>query len=239
MVHEGFWLGCLNPDDLNSVTAQNFDQSQFYASSNHNRSGFFQWEQKALDQFFRGGSRVLVAGAGGGREVLALRQSGFAAEGFECSMALVQASRRIFDEAGEANYLIYCAPDNVPDGPAVYDGVIVGWTVYTHIPTRWARIRFLQALHQRALSHAPLLLSCFIRSAPSSDDAMVFRIARLCSYFSRGRREPIEIGDRITFARYVHWFTENELHEELRAAGFRVAHSAQDGDLGYAVAIAE
>jgi hypothetical protein len=81
-MHEGFWLGCLNADELNAVTADHFDQSQCYASTEHNLSGFFGWEESVLDRFFRRGSRILVAGAGGGREVLALRKAGFDADGF-------------------------------------------------------------------------------------------------------------------------------------------------------------
>lgn len=238
-IHEGFWLACLNPDELNAITAQNFDHSQFYSSNTHNRSGFFEWEQQTLDRFFRPGSRVLVAGAGGGREVLALRKSGFEAEGFECSLPLVKASQEIFEELGDPDYLVHCPADCVPVGPATYDALIVGWTVYTHIPTRGRRIRFLQALRQRALPDAPLLISFFVRRASSSDDVLVYRVARFWSFFSRARKEPLEIGDHISYARYAHWFTERELAEELRAAGFRVAHFVEQGEFGYAVGVAE
>lgn len=239
IVHEGVWLGSLSPDELNQVTAENFDQSQFYSSKDHNRSGFFEWEQEMLDRFFRRGSRVLVAGAGGGREVLALRKSGFEAEGFECSMPLIEASRRIFDEQGESSYLIHCPPDCVPAGPAVYDALIIGWTVYTHIPTRTRRILFLEAIRKRALQRAPILISFFVRSSLSGDDAMVYRISRWCSFLSLPRKGTSEVGDHIRFGRYVHSFTQDEVSEELRAAGFRVAHFAESGDLGYAVGIAE
>ena len=238
IVHEGFWLGCLSPDELNAVTAEHFDHSQFFSSNGHNRSGFFQWEQKTLDQFFRRGWRVLVAGAGGGREVLALRHSGFEAQGFECSPALVDASQRIFDELGESDYLVHCPPDTVPPGPPTYDALIVGWTVYTHIPTRDRRIRFLEDLRKRALPHAPVLISFFARQDLSIDAVLVYRLAKVRSLFARARRETVEIGDHISFARYVHAFTEDELAEELKHAGFRVAHFAQEGDWGYAVGIA-
>lgn len=236
IIHEGFWLGCLGPDELNAVTTEHFDHSRFYSSNSHNRSGFFEWEQKTLDEFFQAGSRVLVAGAGGGREVLALRQSGFEAQGFECSSALVDASHRIFDELGDSDYLVHCPPDSVPPGPPTYDALIVGWTVYTHIPTRERRIRFLDALRRRALPHAPLLISFFTRQG--TDAILVYRLAKVCSVFARARREPLEMGDHIRFARYVHLFTQDELVEELKDSGFEVAHFAQEADLGYAVGIA-
>jgi hypothetical protein len=143
-MHEGFWLGCLNADELNAVTAEHFDQSQYYASTEHNLSGFFGWEKSVLDRFFRRGSRILVAGAGGGREVLALRKAGFDAEGFECSLPLVRASEQIFDRLGESRYVSLCEPDSVPQGPRIYEGLVVGWTIYTHIPTKARRVGVAQ-----------------------------------------------------------------------------------------------
>ena len=238
-MHEGFWLGCLNADELNAVTAEHFDQSQFYASTEHNLSGFFGWEKSVLDRFFRRGSRILVAGAGGGREVLALRKAGFDAEGFECSAPLVRASEKIFDRVGESKYVTLCEPDSVPPGPRIYEGLVVGWTVYTHIPTKARRVAFLQALSQRALPGSPLLISFFARHSGSREDVLVHRTARLCRFLLRGRKEPLEVGDRIRYARFVRWFSSGEVEAELRTAGFRSVHCGADGDMGYTVGVAE
>ena len=238
-MHEGFWLGCLSADELNAVTAEHFDQSQYYASTEHNLSGFFDWEKSVLDRFFRRGSRILVAGAGGGREVLALRKAGFYAEGFECSLPLVRASEQIFDRLDESKYLTFCEQDSVPPGPRIYDGLVVGWTVYTHIPTKARRAAFLRALSQRALPNSPLLISFFARHNSSSDEALVHRTARLCWFFLRGRKESLELGDRISFARFVHSFTSDEVEAELRTAGFRVEEHGEESGLGYTVGIAE
>jgi hypothetical protein len=238
-MHEGFWLGCLNADELNAVTAEHFDQSQYYSSAEHNLRGFFEWEQSALARFFRRGSRILVAGAGGGREVLALRKAGFEAGGFECSLPLVRASEQIFDGLGESNYVTYCEPDSVPPGPRIYDGIVMGWTVYTHIPTKARRVAFLRALSQRALPNSPLLISFLTRHSSSSDEALVYRVATLCRFFLHGSKEPLELGDRISFARYIHSFTSDEVEAELRSAGFRIEYHHDDGGFGYTVGIAE
>lgn len=238
-MHEGFWLGCLSADELNAVTAEHFDQSRYYASAEHNLSGFFEWEKPLVDGCFRRGSRILVAGAGAGREVLALRKAGFDAEGFECSLPLVRASEQIFSRLGESRYLTFCEPDSVPPGPPIYDGLVVGWGAYTHIPTKARRIAFLQALGRRALPHSPLLISFFARSSGSRDEVLVHRTARLARFFLRGRKEPLELGDRISFARFVHRFSRNEAEAELKTAGFRVAQHGEEGDLGYAVGFAE
>jgi hypothetical protein len=242
-IHEcdarGFWLCFLNVDELNALTSEHFDQSRYYASTEHNLSGLFEWEKSVLDRFFRRGSRILVAGAGGGREVLALRQGGFDAEGFECSVPLVRASEQIFDRLGESKYIAFCEPDRVPLGPRIYDGLVVGWTVYTHIPRKARRVAFLQALRQRALADSPLLISFFERHIGSGDEALVHRTAKLCEFFLRGRKEPLELGDRISFSRFVHSFTSDEVESELRSAGFRVVGHGEEGGMGYTVGIAE
>jgi hypothetical protein len=216
-VHEGVWLGCLSADDLNAVTAKHFDESQFYASKAHNVSGFSDWESPLLDRYFR-------------------RKVGFDAEGFECSLPLVRASQEIFGQLGESKYVTYCPPDTVPSGLPVYDGLIVGWSAYTHIPTTLRRIAFLQALRQRALPHSPLLISFFTR-LPDSRDDLVYRTARLCRFF--GDRELLSLGDHLEWRRYVHRFARDELEAELRTAGFRIEHYNEQGGDGQAVGIAE
>jgi hypothetical protein len=226
-LHEGFWLGCLSADDLNAVTGDHFDKSKCYASSEHNLGGLFSWEAYLLDHYFRPASRLLVAAAGGGREVLALRRAGFDAEGFECCLPLVWASEAIFGRLGEPNHVIHCAPDCVPAGLQIYEGLILGWTAYTHIPTK----------RSRALPHSPILLSFFTRACSSPDDILVYRIAKFFQTLFRSK--PVELGDRISFARYVHSFTHNELEEELRAAGFRLAYYKDEGQWGCAVGTAE
>jgi hypothetical protein len=235
-VHEGVWLGYLSADDLNAVTARHFDESQFYASNAHNLSGFFDWEPPLLERYFRRGSRILVAAAGAGRETLALRKAGFDAEGFECSLPLVRASQEIFNQLGESKYVTYSPPDAVPSGPPVYDGLIVGWSGYTHIPTTLRRIAFLQALRQRALPRSPLLISFFTRLPESSDD-VVYRTATLCRFF--GGRELLSPGDHLEWRRYVHRFTRDEVEEELRMAGFLIEYYNEESGEGQAVALAE
>ena len=236
-LHEGFWLSCLSADDLNAVTAKHFDDSQHYASTDHNLAGLFNWERLLLDRYFQRGSHLLVAAAGAGREVLALRKAGFDAEGFECSLPLVRASQKILDQQGQSKYLTYCPPDSVPTGPPIYDGLIVGWGGYTHIPTKLRRIAFLQALHQRARPHSPLLISFFLRNTDSYD-AVIHRTAGVCRLL-RKDRDLLDPGDHIEWKRYVHRFTRDELERELEAAGFRVAHYAEEDGAGHAVGSAE
>lgn len=236
-VHEGFWLGCLTAGELNAITAAHFGESRFYTSSQHNLSGFFDWEVEVLGRYFRPGSRLLVAAAGAGREVLALRKAGFDAEGFDCSVPLVHASQRIFEELGEPDPVNYWPPDSVPPGSASHDGLILGWGAYTHIPTRTRRVAFLGGLRKRVPSESPLILSFFTRQNDSGYENLVHRAGTLCGLFLRARKEPLELGDRIEWSRFVHRFTRDELEGELRSAGFRVEYYREGSNAGHAVAM--
>ncbi len=236
-VHEGFWLGCLSAEDLNAITAGHYQQSQEYSSPEHNQRGLFDWEATALNRYFQPGSRILVAAAGGGREVLALRRAGFQAEGFECSPALVRAGDELFNKLSEPRGVTLCAADEVPAGPFTYDGVIVGWSAYTHIPTRRRRVAFLQGLKQRAVAGSPILISFFPRERSSGYEGLVYAVARVSRVLFRGRKGKSELGDHLGWC-FSRTFTREEVEGELRAAGLRPVHFSEVGE-GHAVGVAE
>jgi hypothetical protein len=238
-LHEGCWLGLLNADDLNAVTAAYYNESPYYASKEHILSGFQDWEKFATDRYSQQGSRILVAAAGAGREVLALRKAGFYADGFECSMRLLQTGQAIFNELGESDYITLCPPDEVPPGPAIYDGLIVGWSAYTHIPTQSRRIAFLQSLRQRARQRSPLLLSFFTAGPSSKYENIAYRTATVFRFLLRARKEPLSPSDRLSWNRYDHPFTRDELESELKSADFRLVHFGDENNCGHAVGIAE
>ena len=236
-VHEGFWIGCLSADDLDAITGDHYQQSREYASPAHNQRGLFDWETAAVNQYFQPGSRILVAAAGGGREVLALRRAGFQAEGFDCSPTLVQAGDAVFDGLRESRGVILCAASEVPSGPAHYQGLIVGWSGYAHIPTRRRRIAFLEGLRRRALAGAPILGSFFPRDRSSQYENLNYWTARVSRFLSRGRKEESEPGDHLGWC-FNHTFTREEVEAELRAAGFRPVYYSEVGE-GHAVGISD
>jgi hypothetical protein len=236
-VHEGLWLGYLSIDELNAITAEHYGRSNESASQEHNMRGLFDWELRAVNRYFPPGSHVLVAAAGGGREVLALRRAGYTAEGFECNPALMEAGNAMLKELGMPRCITLSPPDRVPPGLNMYGGVVVGWCAYTHVPTRARRVEFLSALRGRISPGSPVLLSFFTRGGDSRYDAVVYRMATLTRSVVRARREPIELGDHLNWS-YSRWFTRAEIEAELREAGMRLVHFGEVGD-GHAVGIVE
>ena len=234
-IHEGFWLGYLSADDLDAITRHHYRQSPEYASLEHNQRDLFDWETAVVNHYFQPGSRILVAAAGGGREVLALRRAGFQAEGFDCSPTLVQASDAIFDRLGEPRGVTLYPSGEVPSGPVLYRGLVVGWTGYTHIPARQRRITFLQQLRNRALPGTPVLISFFPRETLS--ETLIYRIARISRVLFRKRKEQSELGDHLGWC-FSFTFTRDEVEDELRTAGFRPVYYSEVGE-GHAVGISE
>lgn len=237
-LHKGFWLGCLSVDDRNAVTGESYAASRYLSSAEHVDSGFFDWEGRVVERYFARGSRILVAAAGTGREILALRKAGFQAEGFECNALLVQAGQKFFDQLGQSNPPAFCPPDRVPQGPCSYDGLLVGWGGYTHIPSKARRIQFLIELRGRAVPHSPLLLSCFTRNHSSPYDRITYRTASICRIFSRARKDSLEPGDDLELSEFMHRFTRAELEWELQSAGFRLPDYNEQGDFAVVAAIA-
>ncbi len=112
ILHEGFWLGCLDPEDLTAITIRSFQQSRMYNGREHNESGLFPWEREIIDRFFRPRSRILVAASGGGRELIALHGLAFQVDGFDCTPGLVETSRRLLQELGIPSNVMLCPPND-------------------------------------------------------------------------------------------------------------------------------
>lgn len=201
--------------------------------------GLFDWEETALNRHFRPGARILVAGAGAGREILALYRAGYDADGFDCSPALVSASRDLLAELGAPDRVILCDPDKVPAGDKTYGGVIIGWGTYTHVPSRKSRVAFLEALHQRVQPQSPLLVSFFTELGTEKHERIKRWAAVLGRILLRGRREGYEMGDCIEWGRFIHRFSRDTLEEELGAGGFNVLSFESSGTWGHAVALSE
>jgi hypothetical protein len=230
-VHDGVVLGALRPDTVHRLDELYFDREDMYTDARHNQSGLFWWEQDAVDRLFPAGGRVVVTAAGGGREVVALRQAGFDAVGYEVNDDLRRAGCSLLEEAGEPPCLLPVGRDEFPSVDGRFDAGIVGWGGYMHIQGSAARVAFLSDFRRALNAGAPVLVSFAIRSG---DGPYHRAVARVGSRLRRLRGLPgIELGDGL-IPHYVHWFTRGELAREAERAGFELAEwSGQD--YGHAV----
>jgi hypothetical protein len=177
------------------------------------RVGLFPWEAEAIDAGFPAPpASILVGGAGGGREALALEARGHAVTSFEPSVALAVAHAR--ETAGAVCVGRY---EDLPwvrrasgSEPldllqrAPFAAAICGWSSLSHLRTPARRRSALRAM--RVLVDGPLLVSYYAappagaRSAPGRD------------WFS------LDLG-------FIHEFDEDEIARLGRDAGWTVVSS--------------
>src|SRR5262249_27627803 len=146
-LHDGAWLGFLDPPELSRLTVSHYAApSSVYLDEGYNAGGLFRWEQQMVDRFFGGCRSIVVAAAGGGREVIGLARRGIRVVGFDCSAELVARARQLLASESTSATMLFAPPDEVPDAIGEHDGAIVGYRAYPHIFGRAARQRFLRKL---------------------------------------------------------------------------------------------
>jgi hypothetical protein len=235
-IHQGFWLGILDREALHYVTDRDYSTREIYRTSYHNFSGLLPWEETVISRFFGECRSVLLGAAGAGREILALSRRGVRVDAFEPCHELVEVSQHLLAAEGVGAKVIPSLPDRVPEEFGMYDGLIMGWGGYTHIIGRGARIRFLAQFRRHVRPGAPILLSFLTRQPGSLPHRLIFTIARFIRFVRRSH-EMVEPGDALVRA-YFHFFTEEEIRQELEASGYHLEYYSEVG-YGHAVGTAK
>lgn len=188
------------------------------------RDRLFPWEAVAIREHFPGApGRVLLGGAGGGREALALAAQGYEVVAFEPAPRLAAAM------AAEAATVPAVHPyragyEDLPrlapargQGPAhdvrrlgPFSCAVMGWGSFAHLPTPEARLASLRAFSE--VTDGPILVSFLtMRDGPGRSR-------------HTGRR-----GDEFSvFIGYYHPVDEEEMTEIVDTAGLRVVAMCTD-----------
>jgi hypothetical protein len=240
---QGVWLGVFDRSMLARVdegyfksARQTVDGQPFtYVDEQYNLGGLFAWEQEAVREHFPPPpARVVVTGAGAGREVFGLLGLGYDAVGFEPSPVLCEAGDALLNGQGHPGRLHLSERDVLPEAAGACDAVMVGWGSYMLMPGRARRVAFLREL-RAVLPEGGTVLCSFNVQTPQSGYYRL--IARVANAIRRVRRaEPVELGDSL-IPQFVHYFTERELRGELEEGGFKVAAFAEF-PYGWAIGIA-
>ena len=88
-----------------------------------------------------------------------------------------------------------------------------------HIQGRKARIRFLRDMRKRVKEGAPLLISFWSQAHSCRDN---FHTCMVVANLIRRLlgRDCVEFGDELGSRGFVHFFTREEISDELRLGGF-------------------
>jgi SAM-dependent methyltransferase len=233
----GSFLDCYN--DLA------YGRTDFYhPGDTGGRQGLFRWEEAAVSRYFPAPpARVLVGGAGGGREAFALAKLGYEVVAFEPSPALVRLMAA-HSSNGDGVQPYRARYQDLPRlrpadrrGPAVdlatlgvFGASILGWSSFSHLRTDEDRVRTLQFF--KKATTGPVLVS-FFSSPPASGTSKARGIRRFLP-----RRYPVKPGDFFSIQiGYYHAFTADELHDLAGRAGLRIDHLDFDGTWSHAVMV--
>jgi hypothetical protein len=234
----GLWLGVLTRERLHAIDEEYYNRSRSglpgEPDMEYNRRGLWEWEEQALTEHFAECERLMLIGAGGGREVLALLRLGYHVDGFESHTALVAAANDLLREEGFDTSVVLVQRDEAPNTSETYDGIIVGWAAYMLVQSRRRRITLLRELRAQTQVQRPILLSFYWRSRTSSAYKISAFLANMIRRITH--REPVDVGDWLA-PNYVHFFTREEIASELSEGGFRLVHYGTAG-YGHAVGIA-
>lgn len=229
-IHEGLWLGLLRERSLQTVTRTGYGAQGRFRSEDHNRSGWFDWERNAIEKYFPRDAAVVVAGAGGGREALALVERGSHVVAFDSDERLIAACRSRLRSAEAAHLELYvAAPNSVPgEIKRSFAAGIVGWGALSHMTSAPARAAFLREFVALLDPGAPLLISFQCRPPQSGLDALRYGIARCIAAMTFGRKP--EQGDRFRIedeSSFLHLFSSAEARAVIEGAGCSVLQLAE------------
>ena len=230
----GLWLGLLKREDFYLVDEIYYNNSKMYYKEEYNRRGLWNWEKEVIDKYFYECGKLLLVGAGGGREFLALHKMGYDIDGFECNPKLVEYANMLLGKEGIVPNVQISPRDVCQYGMKVYDGIILGWGMYMLIQEKEQRIALLRNLRNQLKEDSPALLSFFCRSDAERRFKVVSRVGNTIRWLLR--RNFLVVGDYLA-PNYVHYFTREEIASEMQAAGFQLVLYSTNG-YGHAVGVA-
>jgi hypothetical protein len=142
------------------------------------RSGLFKWEEHALAHpLFPKHGRILIGGAGGGREMVTLCERGYEVVAFEPSdlvTGAIETASRIGSRARalRGSYADLIEGVEQGRGPLAsiasleHDAVVLGWASFAFITAQNERIALLRVL-RRICPNGPVLMSFLPNKDPS------------------------------------------------------------------------
>jgi hypothetical protein len=238
-------LACVAPHRWRSVVADRYGpQVGPYGDRAYLQSGLFDWERAAVEEFFpRAPARVLVGGAGAGRETLALTALGHQVAALEPSRPLYEALVRHVAELDPpvptacADYeALIAAVERGAAGQAGsalsglasarYDAVLLGFGSISYVAQADVRARLFATL-ARLCPAGPVLLSFESAQPAEGKIAALARMARRLLRRLPGAH-PVDDGDRLGPFGFEHAYSDDEIRGLAEGAGYDVARLSHE-----------
>ena len=238
LVRTELLLAGLSDGEREAVNAAVFSAEDTYAPGGPTfAQGLFGWERTALATApFPSSGRLLLGGAGGGRELAGLCALGYEVVAFEPAPGLAEALARVAADHPKASAYRGSYGDLVRaargEGGALagavgggFDGVVLGWASLSHVTDAGARTALLEALRVIA-PRAPVLLSYL---GPDDDGRGNGRVEALRAPLRRwlagvlGRTAAPGGAGFVPGAGFFERYTAGEIEALAEGAGYEVA----------------
>ena len=236
---------------MTAVAAGTFNQRELeearvrhwasFADEHHSRKqGLFPWEARLYKPFLKPGARLLVVGAGSGRDVLCFLREGCVVTAIDESADALQGLER---RLAQAELSARVEPASIADfeSDERFDVVIFSWLAYILIPARPARLSALRRSAQ-ALAPGGAILISYKQGKGSPRLGQLSRaVARLLGGAPSEDFEEFNFSGPAALPRVYHsrFYTEGEIEAEAVEAGLSVIdhHNGSPGwdDPGWVV----
>lgn len=241
---EGFFTHALTRPDKHALSAALYDQAPWFEGD-----ALFDWERRWFDaQLPTAPARLLIGGAGSGREALSLVERGYDVDLFDPVPAMVERARRRLEARGWAGRAFVSDYERLherleaarDDEALKYDAVLLGWGSFTHVLGPEHRRRTLLTL-DGLCAHGPLLLSYWGRGhvgAPGLARGIAYEVGRWCGRMLGGEPHP-EPGERyVTRIGFGVVLEQEELARHARVLGRSLDFTATAAQYAHATLMA-
>lgn len=229
-LRSGIVLGFLPDEFLRRYNDYIYAKKGVYrADSIAFREELFEWEKEAVRKFFpRQPAKILIGGAGGGREAFALAGMGYDVTAVEPCSALLETMRKRAEESGGRVKVVKGSYENIGEWDAEhpFDAVILGWGSISHAVNDMT-IRTVFETTRKKSPGAPVLFSFLARSP---DNEGKFSKLRFPTEIIK-KAAPIKRPEGSSFqisAGYLRRFSADDIKRLADLSGYETAFLSSD-----------
>jgi len=168
----GLLPALLSPSQLQGLMNQHYGRvytEGFFADSlDFQQDGLHRWEKEILDRYHINSGRMLVLGAGWGREAIAIAQRGVRVVGIEVNAIAARAARQRAKTMGVPVLFLQADLLKLPANREWFDCVLLSQHMYSAIAGRSRRQTWLATLRRVLTPNGRVILSFLPERPPAS-----------------------------------------------------------------------
>ena len=203
------------------------EQVEHYSATRHQGlSPAEQWLLRSLNTR----EPILDIGCGAGRVALQLAQRGAAITAADISRPLLRIAQHSAYERAMRLHWVQTDPLRLSFANGAFQSVLA-IKVYCYIPTRNLRIGYLREIARLLRPRGELFMTQYVTPEEWMSSAYDDHYQQIAPGYT-----VLEEGDTFSVGEYghsyVHWFTEQQLREEIQASGFKIDIFENDQEHG-------